>query len=142
MVANRKVTGKALSMPAGIALGLAVSMAVTLITSSILAWLILKRSMDISSVGYGSLLILLLSSAIGAFTAAEKIKHRRALVSFLAGAAYYLALLSITALFFGGQYNGMGVTGLVILCGCSVVCILGLREGKGHKRGRRKTYSR
>lgn len=142
MIANQKVSGKASSMPAGILFGLTVSMSVTMIMSLVLAWLILKRTTDVEAVGYGSLIILLISSSVGALTATGKIKHRRALVCFLAGAAYYLTLLAVTALFFGGQYNGMGVTGLVILCGCTVVWLLGLREGKNHNKSRRKMLSR
>ena len=32
-----------------------------------------------------------------------------------AGGGYYLCLLAITALFFGGQYQGVGVTALMVL---------------------------
>ena len=45
----------------------------------------------------------------------------------------YLLLLSIAALFFGGQYEGMGVTAFVILGGCLAVVLLGLKgEQKGN----------
>ena len=66
MVANRKVTGTAAAMPVGLAIGLGVSMGVTLLGSGILAWLINREMVAQSGIGYGSLGILLAASLLGA----------------------------------------------------------------------------
>lgn len=137
MVVNRKVTGTAAAMPVGLAIGLGVSMGVTLLGSGILAWLINREMVAQSGIGYGSLGILLASSLLGAAVSYGKIKHRRMLVCALSGAVYFVSLLCVTALFFGGQYQGMGVTGLVILAGSLCVGLLGLK-GEGRRRSRRK----
>lgn len=142
MVINKKVTGTAASMPAGLALGCCVSLAVTITGAVIAANLILKEVIQESGIGYCSMLILLLSSVLGALTSVKRIKHRRLYVCILSGLIYYGLLLGMTALFFGGQYQGMGVTGLIVLAGCGSVALTGLRKEKSHGQRGRKFPSR
>lgn len=142
MVVNKKVTGKAVPMAAGLGIGLAVSMALTMIGGAVTANLILTEKIGEGAIGYGAILILLLSSAMGAWLAAVLIKSRWMVVCLGAGGSYYLTLLGITALFFGGQYQGMGVTALVILGGCGAVGLLGLRAGNGTRKRTKKYHSR
>lgn len=134
MVANRKVTGKASSMPAGLAMAGGLSMAVTLVLSLVLAKLLDSGSLGEGSVGYGALVILLLSSGLGAWLATVKIKRRRLAACMASGALYYILLIGMTALFFGGQYTGMGVTALAVAGGCLTVCLLGSGQGRARKR--------
>lgn len=141
MVANRKVTGKAKSVPAGLALALGISMGITLFGSLIMAILLDSQTIQESGVGYGIMLLLLLSSAAGAFTAAKSIKRQMLPMSMLSGLCYYAMLLAITALFFGGQYQGMGVTALVVMAGCCVTAIALVKgKGTGTKVHRKRAY--
>lgn len=136
MVANQKPTGRAMSMPAGLTLGAAVSLALTMIVSAIIAMLAEKEIIPESSIGYGVIVLLLTASAAGAFTANGKIRRRKLLVSLLSGVIYYAILLGITALFFGGQFQGMGVTALLVLAGAALPILLN-QQGRGavkHKR--------
>ena len=142
MVVNRKVTGKAVSMPLGLGIGLAVCMAITLIAAGISANLILNERIGESAIGYCAIATLLLSSVIGAWLAAVLVKRRWMIVCMAAGAIYFLTLLGITALFFGGQYQGIGVTALMIFGGSGCVGLLGLRTGTDEKKRRRKYHSR
>lgn len=142
MVANRKVTGKAMSMPAGIGTGLGISGSITLIGSAVIAWLISGEHLAESAIGYGAMVILLLSSAAGSWAAVLLIKHRRMLVCLISGASYFLLLLACTALFFGGQYQGIGMTALLILAGCGIVILLGLKGEKSGGAARHKRVSR
>lgn len=139
MTGKRMGGGKASSMPMGLAVGAMISMGITVVLAGILAYFMGKEVMQENAAGVGSVVILLAASALGAMTSFYKIKHRRLMVCLLSGVIYYLLLLACTALFFGGQYQGMGVTGLVILGGCGVVALAGL---KGEKRGNhhRKKY--
>ena len=139
MTVNQKVTGTAVSMPAGIALGCAVSLLITIAGSGLVAKLISDEIMPQTAIGYGAMIILLAASTIGASISAWKIKRLRLQVCLLSGVAYYAALLCITALFFGGQYQGMGVTALVVLAGTGVAILLSTREKKTRKyrKGRR-----
>ena len=132
MVANRKVTGRAWSVPAGIGMGVAVAMMITLTGALLTAWLIHWERIPQDAVGYCAMVILLMASAAGAYTAQWLVKRQRMVVCAVASAAYYGALLAVTALFFGGQYQGMGVTAAVVFCGCAIIILLGLKEGRGH----------
>ena len=133
MVANKKVTGRASSMPVGLAVGGGLSLILTILLAIITAKLIDMGTMREERVGYAALGILLLSSGLGAAVAAAKIKRRRLVVCAAAGAVYYGLLLGMTALFFGGQYSGMGVTALAIAGGTGTVCIVGMRPGRGRR---------
>lgn len=138
MVMNRKVKGTASSMPAGLALGGCVSMAVTLIGSLLAAQMVLRETISESGIGCCSMFILLLSSAMGALVSVKLIKHRKLYVCVLSGLIYYGMLLGMTALFFGGIYKGMGVTALVIAAGCGIVVLLGLNREKTPRKRKSK----
>ena len=130
MTVNRKVTGTAVSMPAGIAIGCVVSLLLTLAGSSLAAKLISDEILKDTAIGYGSMLIVLLASALGAVTAISRVKRRYLQVCLLSGVSYYGLLLCVTALFFGGQYQGMGVTAMLVLAGVGSVVLLGTKEKK------------
>ncbi len=138
MVTNKKVRGKAMSMPLGLAMGLGVSMGLTLALAAVMSKMVLSKSMGEDAVGYGAMVTLLLSAALGAWLAAVKIKHRRMVVCLGVGGLYYLTLLACTAMFFGGQYQGMGVTALLVLAGSGAVGLMGLKGEKGSGKRRRK----
>ena len=138
MVANKKVSGAAKSMPAGIAIGVGVALLTTLGGSLITAWMIGTEIIKESAVGYCSIVILILSTAAGCILSQTLIKRQKEIVCASVSLAYYLLLLSITALFFGGQYQGMGVTALVIAGGAGIVLLGGFRKGKTHNRYMKK----
>lgn len=141
MVANKKVTGRAKSLPVGIGIGLLGSIGITLCLAAVLAALIARETVAMEAAGYGAMGILLVSAGAGAWISAGLVKRQRLMVCLILGAAYYICLLSATALFFGGQYQGMGVTALVILAGVGAVILLGLkREGSGSKRRRKQGF--
>lgn len=134
MVKNKKSTGRAMSMPGGLAMGVGIGMVWTLAAAIVLAKMIDNEIIKEASIGYGAVVILITASFIAAFIACKRIKRQRAMVCGLAACLYYCILLAITALFFGGQYTGMGVTGLVILAGSTAAMFLGKGEGSGRKR--------
>lgn len=131
MTYNHKVTGRALSMPASFAIGVCISLGMTLILSAILAKLVSSEKVEWERVGYWIMAILLTASSIGAKATCLMIKRRKAMSCLIAGVLYWLGLLIIAALFYGGQYSGIGVTGLVVLFGCTAVCLLELRGERG-----------
>ena len=138
MVVNRKVTGTAKSMPGGLALGWGISLAVTLLGAMLFAALISREMIRAEAIGYCSMGILLVASMLGAAVAIGAVKRRRAYVCGLSGLIYYGTLLGMTALFFGGQYQGMGVTALLVAAGCGAVLLMGLRGEKRSNTRRRK----
>lgn len=120
---NHKVKGTATAVPIGLAVGGVISLIITLAGSAAIAHLVLKERLGEGGIGYASMVILLLSAVMGAWGAFSCIKKQRLQICLLSAAVYYLLLLGITALFFGGQYQGMGVTAAVILAGVMIVAL-------------------
>lgn len=138
MVANRKVTGAAAQMPLGLAIGWAMSMGATLCGAMLAGALINSGHLTEAAIGYASILIVLTSSALGTAMAVVKIKRRRAYVCALSGVLYYTTLLAVTALFFDGQYAGMGVTALLVIAGSGCIVLMGLRGEKNRHSVKRR----
>lgn len=135
MVVNQKATGKAVSMPMGLLLGSCFSMGMTLAASAVLAKLLDSEKLAWENVGYGIVILLIASSFGGAMVSCGKIKRQRLLVCAASGAVYYSILLAFTALFFGGQYESIWITGVLILAGSAGAALLGLHgDGKGRRR--------
>ena len=137
MVTNQKVTGTASSMPGGLAVGAGISLLITFVGSWLSAYLISTEKLPQSAIGYCAMGILLLSALLGALVAVHRIKRRRLYACILSGLIYYIILLSMTALFFGGQYQGMGVTALLVVGGTGTAALLSTK-GEGSYRHRKK----
>ena len=142
MTGKHKHSGRTSSVPGGLAAGGAVSIAVTAISAAVLAALLDRQLMAWESVGYGIAAMVLVASYGGAITARNRIRRQRLLICLMSGAVYWGLLLSAAALFFGGQFEAVGVTFLLVAGGC--LCA-GLPAGKGSGRTRyhrRKVSSR
>ncbi len=131
MVMDRKPTGRTSSMAGGLTAGGCVSLTTTLAAVALLAKLVDMERVAWENVGYGIAAALLLSSYLGAITAYGKIRRQRLMVCTAAGAVYFGILLSVTALFFGGQYEAVGVTAALVFGGSTTAGLIGLREQKG-----------
>lgn len=142
MTMNRKPTGTTMSMPAGLAIGGICSLLITVVLSAIVAKLTESEVIAQESIGYFVISILLISSVAGSLVSFRKIQRRRLVVCLISGLIYYCVLLSITAMCFGGQYQGVGVTGMAILCGSCCAGLMGLRDKSGSRRGKRAILHR
>lgn len=136
MVANRKPTGRAVSIPAGLTLGCISALLWTMAGVMLIAKLIDSEVIQETAIGYGASAILITASLLSSVLAFHKIKRQRVLICMAAGGTYFLSLLGITALFFGGQYQAVGVTAALVLAGSGTAVLLGVapRGGKGHRR--------
>ena len=133
-----KTKGTAKAIPIGLALGGLVSLVVTLAGSAALSHLVLSEAVREEGVGYGSIVILLVGAIMGAWASWSSIRKQRLQICLLSAVTYYLILLGMTALFFGGRYAGMGVTGLVILIGALIVAFFPGKENGKIKRKKRQ----
>ena len=133
MMVNTRPTGRAMTLPGGLAVGLGVSMFVTIAATLILTKWVLGDRMQMQNIGYGILILLITASFLGAMVAQGRVKHRRLLVCILSGVVYYCVLLGSTALFFGGQYSAVGVTGLLVLAGSGAAALLAAGKGSCRK---------
>ena len=130
MTVNRKVTGTAVTMPVGIGIGCGISLSFTILGAGLVAKLISMEVLRETAIGYGAMMTVLLATVCGAGVAVNKVKKRILQVAMLVGAGYFALLLAVTALFFGGQYQGMGVTALLVAGGCGAVILMAGREKK------------
>ena len=129
-------------MAVGLAIGSGTSLLITLVGSWFFAYLISKEILEEITIGYCAMFIILLASLTGTAAAVGKIKRRRLCVCGLSGLIYFGILLSMTALFFGGQYQGVGVTALLIMAGSCTVALLGLRGERRVRRRKKKRFAR
>lgn len=128
-------SGKAMSMPAGIAMGIGICILITLFGAVALTWMVSSERLAEDAVGYGCMVILPVAAAGGCMSAGGAVKHRKLMVCGICAAGYYFVLL-MTALLFGGQFEGIGVTALMILAGGGISLIpsaAGTRSG-AHRR--------
>lgn len=142
MVTNRKPTGRAATIPIGLLTGGVTALASTLALTAVLAKLMEGEILPEENIGYGVMILLLVSAFLGSAIACKRVKRRYLLTAALTGVVYVGILLSITALFFGGQYSGVGVTALLVLCGSLLAAMLFSRDGKGRKPRKSKVKNR
>ena len=130
-------TGKASSMASGLGAGGTVSLTVTVLGAMGIGKMLDLQKLEWKNTGYVILFLLLIGSFTGALTASEKIKRRKLLVCAVSGGIYWAELLLITALFFGGQYEAVGVTALLITAGSVSAALLTAGKGRGAGKKRR-----
>lgn len=135
---NIKNTGRAMTVPSGLAVGATVSMTTTIVIAFLGAQMVMNGILSQEQIGYCSLAALLASTILGAITACNRIKTRKLFVCILSGCIYLSVLLATTALFFGGQYQGFGVTAATVLIGCVAAMLLTDRLGNSRPKHRRK----
>ena len=136
MVTGWKSSGKASSVPAGLAMGAAVSMMMTLGMCAGIAFCLSSEKMTWQQAGYWIMGILFAASFAGGKCAFAAIKRRRFAVSAMSGALYWGLLLCLTALFFGGNYDAVPETAGLI--GAGSVCSALIIPGSGRKNGRKR----
>ncbi len=114
---STKNRGRASSLSSGLGVGILTCIAVTAICAAILAELVNREILPWEKMGYGIMILIFLSSFLGSATACGKIKRQWMLTSLMTGMLYWGVMLGITALFFGGHYEAVEVTALLILAG-------------------------
>jgi len=72
------------------------------------------ETLSVEAMGYGIMVVLFMAGFLSAMVAMWRIKHRKLQVSLITAGAYLLTLLAMNALFFGGQYEGVGATVIVV----------------------------
>ena len=130
------------TMACTLAVGVTVSMGVMLVGAAICATLISQEMITVGCEGYSAIAILVLSAICGAVAAIEKRSEKRLYTSLYVGMIYILALMSMTALIFDGQYERVGVTAIAILSGCVLAVILCEKRNKTPKLQRGKKRRR
>ena len=134
MKSLNKPTGRASSMPQGLAVGVLWGLVIVLFGAAVLAKLIDANILQENAVGYGVMTILMLASYVEARVSYGKIKRKQLIVCMASGGLLFGILLGATALFFDGQYSAVGVTALLILCGSGLAAMHHPGRNRGGKR--------
>ena len=134
MATKRRATQKEGSVPLGLGLGLLANLAVVCTGAAGGAWLILWDKLPQDKLGLCALVTVFLASASGAFVTAQFVGKQRLIMCILSGGCGYVILVGITALAFGGQYAGLGVTALMAVLGSMLVATMGVLPEKGSKK--------
>lgn len=142
MTIRKPQNGRATSMARGLMMGLAINFIITLAAVAILAKMIDREVLPWQTVGYAIIPTLILGSFAGAYTACQKIKHQKLVVSMLSGLLYWIALMAVTALFYGGKYESVAVTAALIMVGCFAAFLLTAPKTARTKYRKHKTYAR
>ena len=133
--------GRAVSLPAGLSGAVGISMVATVAASALGAYLVSIEWIAEQHIGIWSMGTLILSSVMGGMTAAQRIKRLRIQMALLNGMIYFLMLLCLTLLVFGGKITGMGTTLVLIGIGSVGGGMLSKHErGKGKGRRRKKLH--
>ena len=130
----KSINGKAASVPGGLAAGGVTSLGLTLALTAVIAKAVSAGILPQSNIGYAVMVLLFAASFAGAMMTQFRIKHRRMLMCVLSGIIYFLLLISMTALFFGGQYSAVGVTGAVVFAGAGTAALLTTGRAGKHSR--------
>lgn len=132
----KKQSGRAPSAGKAFARGISTATAMAFLGAAVLAKLLDMEIVMMEKTGYGIMLIHLVSVFAGTKMTLGKAGREGALAAGITGGAYYLLLLAINSLFFGGSFEGLGVTALLVVLG-SAAAILTEKKGSGRK-GRRR----
>ena len=133
----KKSTGKGVSIPAGIGIGLGLSLIMSILGAMLVAYLLITEKMAVSWIGWCAIVILTMASFGGSVVAARVVKGNSLPVSIGVGGGYFLTLLGCTALFFGGQYQGIVATLITVFlgsAGAGIISSKGKNSGIRNKR--------
>ncbi len=116
-----------------IAMGAGISLLITLIGAVIGAILLSGETIGTEQVGLISTIITVISAGIGSLIASGRFGKMKMQVCLITGAVYYLLLLVLTILLFGGLFSGMGRGALAVFGGSAGVAFLSLMNKKKPK---------
>lgn len=131
---NIKGMGTAVGVPVGLSIGVLTSIVITILGAAAIAGLAATERIGEGSIGHAAKIIPALAAALGAWSSVALVKRLRLQMCMMTGGSYYLILLAMTALFFGGQYQGMGMTALIVLAMCTFVAFIPGKNRQGRKR--------
>lgn len=128
-----QATGRASGFGGGLAIATFSALVVTLLLAAVLAFFVSREVVAQEDMGYGIMGILFLSAFICGSVAYSKIRHRRALVYALSAITYFVSLTAATALFFGGQFEGIFPTAMLIIGGSGLGLFISVRPERRKK---------
>ena len=136
---NHSQSIKTMSLTRGLASGAFISICITIIGAAVLSKMLEQGLLGWDNTGYVIALTILLSAFVGTAFSITRINRRKLLVCLESAGIYIAILLMITVLFFGGEYEAVGVS-IALICSGSISALLLLtgKKGSNSRRNRRK----
>ena len=125
---------KSLSVPKALAFGLLAGWGITIVFSIVITFLISGGTSGETMMGPLSVATLIVSSVITSWIASNSVENRKLLYGLAGGGAYFVSLLCVNAVFYGGTSTGMAYAFLGVM-GASVIVGL-ITSGKRKSRTR------
>ena len=119
-------------------LGTVIGITVLIVGSAVVAGMIYWESMGLDSADYAVMLIVMAAVFSGCFAASMVMKCQTLIVSLGVAGTMLAVLLSITAMFFEGQFHGIPVTLVLFLGSCIAAALVCTRIQNRHKVYRKK----
>lgn len=113
--------------------GLLVGMLLTILIAGIGASLIASEKVPENTADWIVVLAVLCGSMASSLVVTAREQGTRILMCLAGGAIYFVGLLCAGAVLFDGVSGGVGLTGLVAVCGSVVMWMLGMKSGKKQK---------
>ena len=132
MVANKKMPTKK-SVPYGMITGCALSVVLTLMGAFGIAIMLGKEVIYGASVDYAVMAVTAIAAFCGSLLAVRMAGKGILLAAMGTGIMYMAILLCCNALFFDGQYNGVGTRMAAAAIGCGCVLIIKLKKKSGNQ---------
>jgi len=120
---NRNVNKGSKGLPQRLLAGITGSTFATIISIGIFSGMVSKGIIPEESVGYCAVAVLLFSIMVGSGIAISK-STKRMRISLYMGVIYCVLLLATTAVLFGAEYQGIGVTIFIVVIGCVLTVIV------------------
>ena len=126
------------SIPTGLGIGLAVGIMITLIFTAIGAYLVHSETLPEESFDYIAPVVQFFGALACGWVTLKMTDRHKMQMCLLSGGLYFLTLLAMTALFFGGEYHDVGIGALAVLLGAGGVGLLSGFGGNRKKLFRKK----
>lgn len=132
---------KGRSIPVSIFIGIAISILLTLIVAGIAAALLASERIGIQTLSAIASITVVIATGVGSWLSTRLAGKQRMLVCLITGAGYFLLLLAMTAMFFGGSYEQVPIRLLFVLLSSALVGFLGMKGKRNNKIKRlKRTY--
>ena len=138
MNTKRKISIHGNGVLRGMTAGITGSALTTLMSTAIFSWMISKKVIPEEHVIYCTVVILLISAITGSEIVISKC-DKKAAMGICSGIVYLAMMLIVTTIFFGAQYQRIGVTTIIVLVGCVLAAMLTKSDRKNHKFKKSKT---
>ena len=125
-------------MPVGIGIGLGISLLLLIAGCAVIAAMMNREMIGVDVMGYGAVIVLLMSSYAGAMIAAGAVKRRRLMVCGIHAGLMLAVLLLINAVMFGGSVSGLGATAGLLLAGAGCAALTDFSLKRSRRARRRK----